>query len=115
MITRIITLIVASTLAACSGSPTQSDGFNMRHTGMAAGSEFWEKYWLKRDRNNLYDNLNGQAPLAAPDSNIFKKQSSFGDMTESRRPAVAPLYPRQSSSDLAKRWVLNITNTPYGE
>tara|TARA_B100001540_G_C15276143_1_gene403717 strand:+ start:122 stop:469 length:348 start_codon:yes stop_codon:yes gene_type:complete len=114
MITRIITLLVACSLVACSSSPTQSEGFKMRHTGIAAGSEFWEKYWLKHNRNDLYRNLNGQAPLAAPSSNIFKNQASFGDMTTTRRPAVAPLYPRQSSSELAKSWILNWDKTPYG-
>jgi len=109
----LVSVLLFGCLTACASGPaTGADGFEIRRTGLDAAVGFWDKYFFEQDGSNPYPDETYRSPMSAPSS--FYSGDSFYELTYSHREFTAPLYEREASSELFKRWVLNYDNSPYG-
>jgi hypothetical protein len=105
--------LLGFSVSCASGPATGTEGFEIRRTGLAASEEFWGKYFFQQDYLDPYINANNASQMASPTT--FDLEGSFHNQTYSHREMTVPLYPKESSADLLKRWVLNYNNSPYGD
>jgi hypothetical protein len=109
----LVSVLLFGCLTACASGPaTGADGFEIRRTGLDAGAEFWDKYFFEQDGGNPYSDKAYKSPFSSPGA--FGSNGSFYEETHTHRERTAPIYEREASSELFKRWVLNYDNSPYG-
>ena len=109
----LISALLSGCLTACAAGPaTGADGFEMRRTGLEAGTEFWDKYFFEQDAGNPYSNETSRSPMSVPSN--FYSNGSFYEATYSHRELTKPLYEKKDPSEFLKKWMLNYDDSPYG-
>ncbi|MDP6963066.1 MAG: hypothetical protein QGF46_02755 [Planctomycetota bacterium] len=106
-------IILISSVSCASGPATGHEGFEIRRTGLSASGEFWGKYFFNQDDLDPYIAVGDSSRMSNP-SSVFGAEGSFRDQSYSHREFTAPLYEKESSYDLFKRWALGYDNSPYG-